>query len=59
MTQTAISHHVRMLEERLTFRLFRRLNNALTLTEKGEAYLPNVREAFDLLAESTDRLCGT
>jgi len=59
VTQTAVSHHVRMLEERLTFRLFRRLNNALMLTEKGEAYLPNVREAFDLLAESTDRLCGT
>jgi len=58
VTQTAVSHQVKVLEERLAFRLFRRLNNVLMLTEKGEAYLPNIREAFDLLADSTDRLCG-
>ena len=38
VTQAAISHHVRVLEDRLGFRLFRRLNNGLLLTEKGEAY---------------------
>ncbi|WP_421999638.1 transcriptional regulator GcvA [Reyranella sp.] len=58
VTQTAVSHQVKVLEAWLGFRLFRRLNNALVLTEQGELYLPTVREAFDRLRESTDRLKG-
>jgi LysR family glycine cleavage system transcriptional activator len=58
VTQAAISHHVRVLEDRLGFRLFRRLNNGLLLTEKGEAYLPSVRQAFDVLCEATDAVQG-
>jgi LysR family glycine cleavage system transcriptional activator len=58
VTQTAVSHQVKLLEDRLGFRLFRRLNNALLLTEKGEAYLPSIREAFNLLSESTETLRG-
>lgn len=58
VTQTAVSHQVKLLVERLACRLFRRLNNALMLTDKGEAYFPKVREAFDSLAESTEALCG-
>ncbi|HQS16600.1 transcriptional regulator GcvA [Reyranella sp.] len=58
VTQTAISHQVKVLEGWIGFRLFRRLNNALVLTEKGELYLPTVREAFDRLRESTDQLKG-
>lgn len=58
MTQTAVSHQVKVLEDWIGFRLFRRSNNALVLTEKGELYLPTVREAFDRLRESTQRLKG-
>jgi LysR family glycine cleavage system transcriptional activator len=58
VTQTAISHQVKVLEDWIGFRLFRRLNNALILTEKGELYLPTVREAFDRIRESTDELRG-
>jgi len=58
VTQAAISHHVRVLEDHLGFRLFRRLNNGLLLTEKGEAYLPSVRQAFDVLCEATDAVQG-
>jgi LysR family transcriptional regulator, glycine cleavage system transcriptional activator len=58
VTQTAISHQVKVLEEWIGFRLFRRLNNALVLTEKGELYVPTVREAFDRIRESTDELKG-
>ncbi|HVC51417.1 MAG TPA: transcriptional regulator GcvA [Stellaceae bacterium] len=54
VTQAAISHHIKVLEEDLGFRLFRRINNTLILTEKGEAYLPSVRQAFELLCEGTD-----
>lgn len=59
VTQTAVSHQVRQLENRLGFRLFRRLNNALVLTEKGEAYLPVLEQAFSLIAEGTRALHGT
>jgi LysR family glycine cleavage system transcriptional activator len=58
VTQAAISHHVRVLEDHLGFRLFLRLNNGLLLTEKGEAYLPSVRQAFDVLCEATDAVQG-
>jgi len=58
VTQTAVSHQVKVLEARLGFRVFRRLNNVLVLTKKGEAYLPSVRQAFDLLSESTETLRG-
>lgn len=58
VTQAAVSHHVRVLEEHLGFRLFRRLSNALILTEKGEAYLPSIRQAFELLGEATDAVQG-
>ena len=58
VTQAAISHQVKVLEEDLGFRLFRRLNNGLLLTEKGEAYLPSVRQAFDVLCEATDAVQG-
>ncbi len=56
VTQAAISHQVKALEERLGITLFRRLNRALLLTDSGQAYLPAVRDAFDRLAEATDRL---
>jgi LysR family transcriptional regulator, glycine cleavage system transcriptional activator len=58
VTQTAISHQVKVLEDWIGFRLFRRLNNALMLTEKGELYLPTVREAFDRIRESTEQMQG-
>jgi LysR family transcriptional regulator, glycine cleavage system transcriptional activator len=58
VTQAAVSHHVKVLEKHLGFRLFRRLNNGLMLSEKGEAYLPTVRNAFDALCEATDVIQG-
>jgi len=58
VTQAAISHQVKVLEEHLGFRLFRRLNNALVLTEKGETYLPAVRQAFEVIGEATDAVQG-
>jgi LysR family glycine cleavage system transcriptional activator len=58
VTQAAISHHVKILEEHLGFRLFLRSNNALVLTERGEAYLPSVRQAFEILSEATDAVQG-
>jgi len=56
VTQAAISHQIKTLEEQLGVKLFRRLPRGLMLTESGQVYLPAVRDAFDRLATATDRL---
>ncbi len=56
VTQAAISHQVKALEAGLGVTLFRRLNRRLLLTDAGQAYLPDVRDSFDRLAEATERL---
>ena len=56
VTQTAISHQIKRLEEELGLRLFIRKNRALALTPKAKDYLPGVRAAFNDLRLATDRL---
>src|SRR3954465_8467568 len=56
VTQTAISHQIRRLEEELGIRLFVRQNRALALTPKAKEYLPGIRAAFNDLRLATDRL---
>jgi LysR family transcriptional regulator, glycine cleavage system transcriptional activator len=56
VTQTAISHQIRRLEEQLGTRLFVRRNRALALTRAAESYLPAVRSAFEDLRQATARL---
>jgi LysR family transcriptional regulator, glycine cleavage system transcriptional activator len=56
VTQTAISHQIRRLEEQLGIRLFLRRNRALLLTREAEGYLPAVRAAFEDLRRATERL---
>ncbi len=56
VTQAAISHQVKALEEHLGRKLFRRLNRALLLTDDGQAYLPSVSRAFTLLNDATSDL---
>jgi LysR family transcriptional regulator, glycine cleavage system transcriptional activator len=56
VTQTAISHQIRRLEEELGIQLFVRQNRALALTPQARDYLPGVRAAFNDLRLATDRL---
>ncbi|MBV9521885.1 MAG: transcriptional regulator GcvA [Alphaproteobacteria bacterium] len=56
VTQAAISHQIRMLEERLGLILFRRSGRGVLLTDAAQAYLPEVSAAFDRLAAATQRL---
>src|ERR1700676_2589856 len=56
VTQTAISHQIRRLEEELGIRLFVRQNRALALTPAAKDYLPGVRAAFNDLRLATDRV---
>jgi LysR family transcriptional regulator, glycine cleavage system transcriptional activator len=56
VTQTAISHQIKRLEQELGVRLFVRQNRSLTLTPEANQYLPGVRAAFNDLKLATDRL---
>lgn len=56
VTQTAISHQIRRLEQELGLPLFVRRNRALALTPQAAEYLPGIRAAFNDLRLATDRL---
>jgi LysR family glycine cleavage system transcriptional activator len=56
VTQTAVSHQIRRLEEQLGLTLFVRGGRALHLTHEAREYLPAVRAAFADLRLATDRL---
>ena len=59
VTQTAVSQHIRKLEERLGKPLFRRLPRGLALTDEGQALLPVVTESFSNLARALEKLGDT
>ena len=56
VTQAAISHQIRALEERLGLKLFRRAGRGLLLTDAAQAYLAEISGAFDRIAGATQRL---
>src|SRR3954454_22286338 len=56
VTQGAVSHQVKALEAELGLKLFNRERQRLVITEAGRAYLLVVRDAFDRIADGTERL---
>lgn len=56
VTQAAVSHQVKALEDWFGRPLFVRRNRTIELTEAGQAYLPDLRDAFDTMNEATARL---
>lgn len=54
VTQTAISHQIKALEDRLEIKLFTRRRNTLALTPAATEYLRSVSEAISLLAIASD-----
>lgn len=56
VTQAAVSHQVRALEDYLGVRLFRRRGRTLTLSEAGQALLPGLQDAFDRIEDSANRV---
>ncbi|HYG45455.1 MAG TPA: transcriptional regulator GcvA [Bordetella sp.] len=56
LTQSAISRHVRNLEELFGIPLFYRNHRAVTLTPDGEAYMRDVVDAFARIDLATRRL---
>ena len=55
VTQAAVSHQVKALEERLGAPLFKRLARGLVLTDEGQALLPAVSESFDHIERTLQR----
>ncbi|MDQ1198012.1 LysR family transcriptional regulator [Agrobacterium sp. SORGH_AS 787] len=55
VTQTAISHQVKLLEDRLGAALFKRLPRGLMITDEGLALLPTLRDSFDRMADILQR----
>jgi LysR family glycine cleavage system transcriptional activator len=58
-TQSAISNHVRSLEEFVGRPLFVRYPRSLSLTTLGEAYLPAIRDALAEIDEATEAIITT
>ncbi len=58
VSQAALSHQIRALEERLGVSLFNRLPRGVALTDEGARLYPVLNEAFDRIAVSLDRFVG-
>lgn len=58
VTQAAVSHQVKGLEERLGTTLFRRLPRGLALTDEGLALMPALRDSFNRIGEVLERFEG-
>ena len=56
VTQGAVSHQVKALEDILGLNLFRRERQRLILTDAGRDYLAVIRDALDQIAVGTERL---
>jgi LysR family glycine cleavage system transcriptional activator len=56
VTQAAISHQIKQLEEHLGIKLFLRRNRTLLLTEEGQAYYQDIKEVFGALEDATEKL---
>ncbi len=56
VTQAAVSHQIKTLEEFLGIKLFRRRNRSLLLTEEGQSYFLDIKEIFTNIAAATDKV---
>jgi LysR family glycine cleavage system transcriptional activator len=56
VTQAAISHQIKALEEHLGIKLFMRKNRSLLLTEEGQSYYSDIKDIFTSLHDATERL---
>lgn len=56
VTQSAVSHQIKLLEDHLNVKLFRRLTRRLELTAEGKQLYPNIHEAFRLFHHGFDQV---
>jgi LysR family glycine cleavage system transcriptional activator len=58
VSQSAVSHQIKALEDNLGLTLFVRRPREVELTLNGQHYYPILREAFDRIAEGTEQMLG-
>jgi LysR family transcriptional regulator, glycine cleavage system transcriptional activator len=56
ITRSAVSHQIKLLEDRLEIKLFRRDARRAELTAEGQTYFPTVRDALDQIEAQTRAL---
>src|SRR5881394_3208305 len=56
VTQGAVSHQVKSLEDTLGIKLFNRERQRLVITDAGREYLDIIRDALDRIAAGTERV---
>lgn len=56
VTQAAVSHQIKILEEHLGLKLFLRKNRSLLLTEEGQGYYLDIKDIFSQLIDATEKL---
>jgi LysR family glycine cleavage system transcriptional activator len=55
VTQAAVSHQIKQLEQALGVHLFRRMNRGLQLTEEGAGFADATRQALTQIANAAER----
>lgn len=56
VTQAAVSHQIKLLEDYLGLQLFHRHNRKLALTEMGQAYFVDITKIFSHLTDATKKI---
>lgn len=56
VTQAAVSHQIKALEDFLSMKLFMRKKRSLYLTEEGQSYYLELKDIFQALTDATQRL---
>jgi len=56
VTQAAVSHQIKLLEQNLSTKLFRRQNRTLLLTEDGQRYFIDIKDIFINIIDATEKL---
>lgn len=56
VTQAAVSHQIKLLEDFLSVQLFHRRNRLLELTELGLQYFDEIRPLLEQIAKATDKI---
>lgn len=56
VTQAAVSHQIKALEEFLSMKLFVRKKRSLFLTEEGQSYYLDLKDIFKALNDATEKL---
>lgn len=58
ITQSAVSHHIKTLEDHLGEQLFVRSGRNLQLTSEGQSYLDSITSSLNQIARATEQIKG-